>query len=104
METLLAVVLTGFIYLALIFVASLMATQEELVSDYYIFINRAAWKPIVIAGLLGATFSSALSSMVGAPRILLALGQKNILPKSSFFARVGSNGEPRNAIYILPWS
>ncbi len=98
--TLMAVILTGLIYLALIFVASLMATKDELVSDYYVFINRAAWKPIVIAGLLGATFSSALSSMVGAPRILLALGQKNILPKSGFFSRVSSSGEPRNAIYF----
>ncbi len=98
--TLLAVGLTGLIYLGLIFIASLMATQEELVSDYYIFINRAAWKPIVIAGLLGATFSSALSSMVGAPRILLALGQKNILPRSSFFSKISPSGEPRNAIYF----
>jgi hypothetical protein len=56
--TLLAVILTALIYLALIFVASLMATREELISDYYIFINRSAWKPIVVAGLLGATFSS----------------------------------------------
>ena len=98
--TLLAVVLTGIIYLALIFVASIMARPEELVSDYYIFIDRALWKPIVIAGLLGATFSSALSSMVGAPRILLALGQKNILPRSDFFSKVSKSGEPRNAVYF----
>ena len=98
--TLLAVVLTGLIYVGMIFVASIMATPEELVSDYYIFIDRALWKPIVIGGLLGATFSSALSSMVGAPRILLALGQKNILPKSPFFAKVSTSGEPRNAIYF----
>lgn len=97
---LLAVVLTGLIYVGLIFVASIMAPPEELLSDYYIFIDRAWWKPIVIAGLLGATFSSALSSMVGAPRILLALGQKNILPKSRFFAKVSASGEPRNAIYF----
>jgi solute carrier family 12 sodium/potassium/chloride transporter 2 len=98
--TLMAVILTALIYLGLIFIASIMASQEELISDYYIFINRAAWKPIVIAGLLGATFSSALSSMVGAPRILLALGQKNILPKSSFFSKVASSGEPRNAVFF----
>ena len=98
--TILAVVLTGFIYIGLIFVASILGTPDELVNDYYIFINKAWWKPIVIAGLLGATFSSALSSMVGAPRILLALGQKNILPRSPFFAQVSHNGEPRNAIYF----
>ncbi len=98
--TIIAVVLTGIIYLVLIFVASMMATPEELVSDYYVFIDKALWKPVVLAGLLGATFSSGLSSMVGAPRILLALGQKNILPKSPFFAKVGANGEPRNAIFF----
>ncbi len=98
--TLSAVLLTGLIYMGLILVASLIATPEELVSDYYIFINRSLWKPIVVAGLLGATFSSALSSMVGAPRILLALGQKNILPKSKFFAKMGRNGQPRNSIYF----
>ena len=98
--TLVAVILTGIIYVGLILIASLIATPEELVSDYYIFIDRSVWKPIVLAGLLGATFSSALSSMVGAPRILLALGQKNILPKSKFFAKVGRTGEPNNAIYF----
>ncbi len=98
--TLMAVILTGIIYMCLILIASMIATPEELVSDYYIFIERSLWKPIVLAGLLGATFSSALSSMVGAPRILLALGQKNILPKSRFFARVGKTGEPNNAIYF----
>ncbi|MCB0636189.1 MAG: Na-K-Cl cotransporter [Lewinella sp.] len=98
--TIVAVILTGLIYLGLIFVASLLATPEDLVRDYYVFLDRSLWKPIVIAGLLGATFSSALSSMVGAPRILLALGQKNILPRSRFFARVGKSGEPRNAIYF----
>ena len=98
--TLFAVGLTGIIYVLLILVASVMATPEELVSDYYVFIERSLWKPIVVAGLLGATFSSALSSMVGARRILLALGQKNILPRSNFFAKIGRTGEPNNAIYF----
>ena len=98
--TITAVILTGIIYIFLIFVAALIASPDELVRDYYVFIDKAAWKPIVIAGLLGATFSSALSSMVGAPRILLALGEKNILPKSPFFARKSRSGEPRNAMFF----
>lgn len=98
--TLSSVVLTGVIYIALIFVAAWMGSPQELTDNYTIFADKALWEPIVIAGLLGATFSSALSSLVGAPRILLALGQKNILPGSSFFAQVSRAGEPRKALYF----
>lgn len=96
--TLAAVVLTALIYLALIFVAALLATPAELTSSYNIFIDKSAWRPIVIAGLLGATFSSALGSFVGAPRILLALGQFNILPGSDHFKKMDKKGEPKNAM------
>ncbi len=54
----------------------------------------------MLAGLLGDTLSSALGSFVGAPRILLALGQKQILPKSRFLAKTSRRGEPRNAMLI----
>ena len=96
--TLAAVLLTSVIYVALIFVAALLGTPEELVNNYTLFIDKAYWKPIVLAGLLGATFSSALASFVGAPRILFALGEKNILPRSRFFARLNRRGEPLNAM------
>ena len=98
--TLSAVVLTAIVYVILIFVAAFLATPQEMVDNYNILIDKSAWKPIVIAGLLGATFSSALGSLVGAPRILLALGQKNILPGSQFFAQVSQRGEPRKALYF----
>lgn len=96
--TISAVILSAIIYLGLIFVAALLATPDELVNSYTVFIDKAIWKPIVIAGLLGATFSSALSSLVGAPRILYALGDKRILPK--FFAKKSTSGEPFNALII----
>lgn len=98
--TLTAVALTTLIYLALIFVAAFLATPDELVSNYNIFIEKSLYPPIVLAGLLGATLSSALGSFVGAPRILLALGEKNILPKSNFIAKVSKKGEPYNAMLI----
>jgi len=96
--TITAVVLTSFIYVGLTFVAPFLASTDELTSNYTVFIDKAYWKPIVLAGLLGATFSSGLSSFVGAPRILLAMGEKNILPKSSFFGRLSRRGEPINAM------
>ncbi|MDC6350903.1 amino acid permease [Zeaxanthinibacter sp. PT1] len=98
--TLSSVVITTLIYLSLVFVAALIASPEELASDYNIFIENALWGPIVLAGLLGATLSSALGSFVGAPRILLALGEKQILPKSRALAKTSAKGEPVNAMLV----
>lgn len=98
--TLAGVLLTAIVYLSLVFVAALLANSEDLIADYTIFIERAYWWPIVLIGLLGATFSSALSSFVGAPRILAALGDFNILPKSKFISKTNQKGEPQNAIIL----
>lgn len=95
--TLSAVVLTGLVYFALVFVAAFLATPEELLRNYNVFTDKALSSELVVAGLLGATFSSGLASFVGAPRILFALGQFNILPKSNIFAKNNSRGEPINA-------
>ncbi len=75
-------------------------TTPKLVQNYNILIDRAAWRPAVLAGLVGATFSSALSSLVGAPRILCALGEHHILARSEWLARRSKSGEPRNAMLI----
>lgn len=98
--TLSAVVLTTIIYIALCIVAGLLATPNELVSNYTIFIEKSVFPPIVLAGLLGATLSSALGSFVGAPRILLALGEKGILPKSKMLSKTDKKGEPINAMLV----
>lgn len=98
--TLSSVVITTVIYISLIFVAAVIATPEELSENYNVFIDKALYGPIVLAGLLGATLSSALGSFVGAPRILLALGEKSILPKSQLLSKISKRGEPVNAMLI----
>ena len=98
--TLSAVIITTIVYLGMVIVAALLANEQDLVSDYNIFIEKAYYAPIVLAGLLGATLSSALGSFVGAPRILLALGEKRILPKSEFLSKTNKKGEPFNAMLI----
>lgn len=96
--TLSAMALTALIYIGMVFVAAMLAAPETMQKNYNVFLDYAAWKPIVVAGLLGATFSSALGSFVGAPRILLALGQFNILPGSNHFKQVTKRGEPAKAM------
>jgi len=98
--TISSVIITTIIYISLIFVAAVIAQPAELASNYNVFIDKALFGPIVLAGLLGATLSSALGSFVGAPRILLALGEKNILPKSELLAKLSNKGEPVNAMLI----
>ncbi len=98
--TISAVILTTLIYISLIFVASLLATPEELASNYNLFIDKALYSPIVLAGLLGATLSSALGSFIGAPRIMLALAEKGILPKSKVLSKTSKKGEPINSMLI----
>lgn len=96
--TLSAIGLSLLVYLVLAFWLASSATVDELTGNYTVMVDKAAWGPAVLGGLLGATFSSALSSIVGAPRILQALAAHNILPGSSWFARKSANGEPRNAM------
>jgi amino acid transporter len=98
--TISAVLLTTLIYISLIVVASLLATPDEMTSNYNLFIDKALYSPIVLAGLLGATLSSALGSFIGAPRIMLALAEKGILPKSKLLAKTSKKGEPVNSMLI----
>ncbi|MBZ0185548.1 MAG: amino acid permease [Candidatus Obscuribacterales bacterium] len=96
--TLGAIVISTVIYVLLALWCGHAALPSELRMDYMILIERSFWGPIVLAGLLGATFSSALSSYVGAPRILQAMGAKHLLPNAQWFAAVAPNGEPRHAM------
>jgi len=98
--TLWAVVLSTIIYVGTAFVLAYIATPEELTQNYNILIEKAAWTPIVLVGLLASTFSSALSSIVGAPRILSALGEHKILFMNDRLSTLDSRGEPRLAFFI----
>lgn len=96
--TLAAVGVAAVVYLVLAYWFARVATPEELRANYRVMIDRAAFGPLVLAGLLGATFSSALSSFVGAPRILHALAASQALPHAEWLAK--GEGEPRRAMVV----
>ncbi|MBW2525987.1 MAG: hypothetical protein JRI23_17535, partial [Deltaproteobacteria bacterium] len=98
--TLWAIVLSSLIYFALAWWAARAGTPEELTENYNLLIDRSLFPPAVLAGLLGATFSSALASAVGGPRILMAMAHNELLPKSGWLGRQTSRGEPRNAVLV----
>ncbi len=88
------------IYVAVAVWLAYAATTDELLDDFFVLANRSAWSPAVLAGLLAATFSSALASLVGAPRILQALAEHRVTPAASWLARRDRRGEPRPALLI----
>jgi amino acid transporter len=98
--TLAAIGVSFVIYVLLAIWLARSAPPEELVSNYTVMMDEAFWPPAVLAGLLGATFSSALASMVGAGRILQAMGAHQVVPGSDWLAVLADDGEPRHAMMV----
>ncbi|MBT3382152.1 MAG: amino acid permease [Prolixibacteraceae bacterium] len=98
--TLWAIGLSFLIYMGLAYWVARSATTEELLNNYNIMIDKSFFPPLVIAGVLGATFSSALASMVGSSRILYAMGKHQVLPASRWLGGTNKTGQPRNAMIV----
>jgi amino acid transporter len=98
--TLMAIGVSFIIYMGLAYWVARSATTEELISNYNIIIEKSLFPPLVIAGVLGATFSSALASLVGSSRILYAMGQHRVLPASMWLGETDKTGQPRNAMIV----
>ncbi|MHC5010199.1 MAG: APC family permease [Planctomycetota bacterium] len=99
--TLSAILVTGFVYLALATVLGAVAPREVLLADPLIM-EKIGWSSaLVTAGIFAATLSSALGSMMGAPRVLQALARDRIFRRLSFFgAGAGAEKEPRRATVL----
>jgi solute carrier family 12 (sodium/potassium/chloride transporter), member 2 len=87
------------VYLSVALFLGFAAPAEELTRNYLVLVETA-WAPAILAGLLGATFSSALASIVGAPRILHALAEDGITPKSEWLGARDRRGEPKHALLV----
>lgn len=90
--------ITTIIYLAMSVILAFNATPEILLTDNLYMTQIALFPNIVIIGILAATFSSALTMFITAPRVMLALGNNSILPMSDILSKKSKNGEPKNAI------
>ncbi len=97
--SIMAIVVGLLVYIGLSFFLSYTVDGQLLTGDSDVLL-KIAWIPeLVVAGIWGATLSSALGSILGAPRILQATAVDKISPK--FFARgYGPSSEPRNALLL----
>ncbi len=94
----LAAVGTGYlIYMILPILLSWRANPEALVSNFAIMQQMSTWGPAFLMGIWGATLSSAIGSIMGAPRVLQALARDGVLPDWMRFLGRGSgeSDEPR---------
>lgn len=94
----LAAVGTGYvIYMGLPLLLAMRADTQSLLNDPLIMKQMSFWGPAILFGVWGATLSSALGSILGAPRVLQALARDGIFPRWMSFLGQGSGAsdEPR---------
>ncbi len=96
--TLSAIGVTMVIYIAMAYVAAKFISPQELRNNQMVMVDHAWWAPAVLIGILAATFSSALGSLLGAPRILQALAEQKTAPLHTFFVKKTGKNEPLNAL------
>lgn len=100
MGTLMAIGVGLLVYLSLAIFLAFAVDAELLKTDYNILMKIALFAPAVVAGIWGATLSSAIGGILGGPRILQAMSQDLVTPK--IFGRgKGVNNEPVNALLLV---
>ncbi len=102
--TLLATLVGMIIYILVAFKLAKSATPEMMAEDQLIMSRIAIWGPIIPIGLAAAALSSAIGSILVAPRTLQAIGYDAILPANklnSWFAKgKPKDNEPVNSAIV----
>lgn len=97
--TFLAIGVGYIIYMTLPVILASRADAITLVENPLIMKQIAFWGGAILLGIWGATLSSAVGSLLGAPRVLQALTNDQVLPRPLAFLGKGSGKEqnPRAA-------
>ncbi len=102
--TLLAILVGFVVYFLQIVITGGSTPRTELVgAPYDSLLNQSLFGAsfFVVGGVFAATLSSAIGSMLGAPRILQALARDDIFPGLGFFAKGTAEGdEPRRGLWL----
>jgi len=77
-----------------------LASEFGLLVDLNIMSKMAAHSAFIQAGVFAACFTSALSSLVGAPRVLQKFADDNLISCCSFFAKTDSTGNPIRGYFL----
>jgi amino acid transporter len=96
---------TGIVvYVAVVIKMAFSASPEMLATDQLIMSRISLWGPIIPIGLAAATVSSAIGSILVAPRTMQALALDGVAPAPGInrflSAGIGAENEPRNATLV----
>jgi solute carrier family 12 sodium/potassium/chloride transporter 2 len=81
------------IYMGLPIILAMRADALTLIEDPLIMRKMALWGDAILLGVWGATLSSAMGSILGAPRVLQALARDDVLPRRLHWLGKGSGEE-----------
>ncbi len=102
--TMLATIIGMVTYVAIVLKLSMSAPVDELANNQLVMADIALWGPMILIGLGAATLSSAIGSILVAPRTLQALAADGAIPGDRankwLAAGVGASNEPRNATIV----
>lgn len=102
--TLSATVIGMIIYILIAVKIATNLSPDQLATDQFAMSKIALWGPIIPIGLAAATLSSAIGSILVAPRTMQALANDGIFPTEKINERlkktVGTSNEPINATIV----
>lgn len=75
-----------------------------LMNDYQVMEMMSGFGPLITAGIFSATLSSALASLVSAPKVFQAVCKDKLFPKVTFFAKGYGPGENPRRAYVLAYA
>ncbi|MFT4553737.1 MAG: amino acid transporter [Chlamydiales bacterium] len=84
-------------YMSIAYFAYSSIPSEILRADPYVLLHFSRFEPLVHLGIWVATLSSALGSIIGAPKMLQVLSEDSVIPKI-FSKSFGQGNEPRYGI------
>ncbi len=95
--TIAAIIVSSIVYMAGAYWLATHARPADLISDTMIMEEVARWPVFIMLGVWAASLSSALGSILAAPRTLQALAYDDVVP-GFFGSQIGSPTEPRAAV------
>lgn len=100
--TFLSIIFTMLIYILLTIKLAYLVSPTDLMGNGLIITELTIFPPLIYAGIMVATVSSALSYLLTGPRNLKAMTEDRILPQSMAFLakKEETNDEPHYALFL----